>query len=252
MESLADRDPELIARVLPALEWFNRTYLRLRVTGEEHITREPALFVANHNGGIMGPDLSCTLASLWRTLTPHAPLYAMAHDFAMRQLAPLGWTLRRFGALRASTDNARNVLDRGGQVLVYPGGDIDAYRHFKRRNEIVIVPRTGFVKIAQATGIPIVPIVAHGAHRSAVIFTEGKRIAALLRMERWARLERFPVALALPWGIAPGPWLPYMPLPFPIRLRVLPPVRVAKSDDPRDAAHAIQRTMQNALDAMAR
>jgi 1-acyl-sn-glycerol-3-phosphate acyltransferase len=248
---LGRRDPELIARVLPALEWFNRTYLRLHVDGAEHVGREPAIYVGNHNGGIMGPDLSCTLATLWRLLTPNAPLYAMAHDFAMKQLTPLGSLLERFGAVRASQSNARRLLESGGQLLVYPGGDLDAYRHFRRRNEVVIAPRTGFVKIAQAASVPIVPIVAHGAHRSAIIFSEGKRIATHLRMQRWARLTRFPLALALPWGFVAGPWLPYLPLPFPIRLRVLAPIRVLPTDDAREAAHAIQSTMQRALDAMA-
>jgi len=167
------------------------------------------MFISNHNGGIMGPDLLCTLSVLWRLLTPQTPLYALAHDFAMRQFSPLGRLLQKVGAIAAGRDNAVRALADGGHLLVYPGGDLDAYRSFKRRNEIVLLPRTGFVKVAQAEGIPIVPIVAHGAHRSAYIFSEGESIARLLRLKEWARLQRFPLALALPWIFAPGPWLPY-------------------------------------------
>jgi 1-acyl-sn-glycerol-3-phosphate acyltransferase len=208
------------------------------------------MFVGNHNGGIMGPDLSCTLSVLWRLLHPKSPLFALAHDFAMRQFTPLGRLLQKVGAVAASRMNATRVLESGGQVLVYPGGDIEAYRRFGRRNEVVILPRTGFVEVAQATGVPIVPLVAQGAHRSAYIFWEGERLARLLRMQEWARLERFPVALALPWGVALGPWLPYLPLPFRVRLRILPPVHVSKGEDVSLVAHEIQRTMQRALNEM--
>jgi 1-acyl-sn-glycerol-3-phosphate acyltransferase len=245
------RDPALIAALLRPLRWFVRGYLGLRADGLEHVPRGPALFVANHNGGILGPDIPCTLSVLWDTLGPDAPLYALAHDFAMRQLPVFGRQIQRGGAVRASPDNALRILGAGGSVLVYPGGDLDAYRHSQRRDEIVILPRTGFARVAQQAGVPIVPIVAHGAHRSAVILTEGKRLARRLGMPRWARLERFPIALALPWGLTPGPWLPYLPLPFPVTLRVLPPMWVADDERASVAAARVQDAMQAALDEMA-
>jgi 1-acyl-sn-glycerol-3-phosphate acyltransferase len=251
-ERLDRRAPTLIARVLPLLEAFNRRYFRLRSEGLEHIPSGPTLFVANHNGGIMGPDLFCTLATLWRRLGPQAPLYALAHDFAMLQLTPLGRLLQRLGAIRASRTTAERVLARGGSVLVYPGGDLEAYRHFKRRNEVVLLPRTGFVDVARNTGVPIVPIVARGAHRSALIFSEGRRIARALGMPRWARLGRFPLALALPWIFAPGPWLPYLPLPFAVRLRVLAPIRIDAKQTTAETALDIQCQMQRALDELGR
>lgn len=250
-DTLERRSARFIVGILPAAEWFSARYFQLRHRGSEHIPKGPVLFVANHNGGIMDPDLMCTLPLLWRHLGPDSPLYALAHDFAMRQFTPLGSLLQKVGAIRACRENAERVLRRGGQVLVYPGGDLEAYRSFQRRNEIVILPRTGFVKVARELQVPIVPIVAYGAHRSAYIFSEGERIARLLQLRKWARLERFPLALALPWGLALGPWLPYLPLPFPIALRVLPAVQVPP-DEPaeRSAAH-IQSLMQSALSEMA-
>jgi len=248
-DALDRRDPRMIARALPAFEWIAARYFRLRADGAEHLPDGPALLVANHSGGIMGPDLCCTLAILWRALAG-APLYALAHDFAMRQLTPLGRLLQTIGAIRASRANAARALAAGAKVLVYPGGDLDAYRSFRRRHQVVILPRTGFVEVARAAGVPIVPIVAEGAHRSGVIVTEGERIAARLRMARWARLERFPIALALPWGVALGPWIPYLPLPFPIRLRILPAVRVSDDDDATAVTAHVQARMQDALEAL--
>lgn len=251
-DRLDRRDPRLITEVLPALRRLNRTYFRLKTEGIELLRPGPALYVANHNGGIMGPDLFCTLGTLWDALGAEAPLFQLAHDFAMRQLTPLGRFLQRFGAVRASPDNARRILAAGASALVYPGGDLEAYRHTARRDEVVLGQRTGFVRIAQSAGVPIVPIVAHGAHRSAYIFSEGEGIARRLRLPRWARLERFPLALALPWGVAPSPWLPYLPLPFPIRLRVLPPISVPPDADPVEVREGVRNNMQAALDDLSR
>ena len=245
------RDPALIAAVLPLVRLSNRRYFRLRAEGFESLERGPVLYVGNHNGGIAGPDLCCTLGSLWDARGPEAPLYALAHDFAMRQFQRLGAVLQRFGALRAKPENAIRALRAGAQVLVYPGGDLDAYRHARRRDEVVLGPRAGFVRVAQAAKVPIVPIVAQGAHRSAYIFSEGEEIARVLRLKRWARLERFPLALALPWGLALGPWVPYLPLPFRIQLRVLRPIPAPEGADPESIRERVRTEMQTALNDLA-
>jgi 1-acyl-sn-glycerol-3-phosphate acyltransferase len=250
-DRLDGRDPAAIAAVLPWAKKFNRHYLHLRTEGFDQLPKGPVLYVANHNGGIAGPDVCGTLGSLWEARGPEAPLYALAHDFPMRHLPRFGALIQRFGAMRATHDNAVRALRVGAQVLVYPGGDLDAYRHARRRDEVVLGPRSGFVRAAQATGVPIVPIVAHGAHRSAYIFSEGETIARLLELKRWARLERFPLALALPWGVAMGPWLPYLPLPWPIRIRALPAIQVSTGVDPDAIREQVRMLMQDALNELA-
>jgi 1-acyl-sn-glycerol-3-phosphate acyltransferase len=251
-DRLDARDPHLIATVLPFVRFASRRYFRLRTDGFDDVPRVPVLYVGNHNGGIAGPDLLCTLGSLWDAYRPETSLYALAHDFPMRQLRLFGAAIQRFGALRATRDNALRALAAGASVLVYPGGDLDAYRHSRRRDEIVLGARTGFVRVAQAARVPIVPIVAHGAHRSAYIFSEGAEIARWLRLKHWARLERFPLALALPWGLALGPWVPYAPLPLKIQLSMLPPITAPPDVDPSIVAAEVRRAMQTALDRLAR
>lgn len=250
-DRLDARDPALIAAVLPYARWLNRHYLRLSASGFEALPQGACLCVANHNGGIAGPDVLCTMVSLLEA-SGDTPLYALAHDFAMRQVPAFGRFVQRFGGLRARPENALRALQSGARVLVYPGGEIDAFRHSRRRDEIVLGERAGFVRVAQQAGVPIVPIVAHGAHRSAYIFHEGERISRLLRTKQWSRTVRFPLALALPWGVAAGPWLPYFPLPFPIQLRALPAIVVPAERDPAELREEVRAVMQAALDEMAR
>ncbi len=247
---LETRDAEAVAAFAVIFSRIARSYLRLEVEGSEHVTAGPVLYVGNHNGGIFGPDLICTLSTLWGALGPERPLYSLAHDFAMRRIQPLGRVLARIGALRAHPENARRALARNAPVLVYPGGDLDAYRPFWMRNKIVFGRRAGFVRLAQRAGVPIVPIVAQGAHRSALIFHEGEWLARALGLTRWSRIERFPLALALPWGIGAGPWVPYLPLPWKVRLAILPPIAVAADDDAIEVRNMIVTRMQAALDEL--
>jgi len=245
------RDPDAVRAMLPLFERIRERYLRAEVEGLEHLGHRPALYVGNHNGGIMGPDLFCTLSLLWRALGPEAPLYAMAHDFAMRRITPLGRVLQRLGGLRAHPESARRVFRSGGSVLAYPGGDLDAYRAFWKRDRIVFGARSGFVRAARDAGVPIVPIVAQGAHRSALIVHEGEWLAGALGLRRWSRIERFPLALSLPWVVGAGPWVPYLPLPFKVRIRVLRPVAVLRGASPDAVSARIVERMQSALDELA-
>jgi hypothetical protein len=46
--------------------------------------------------------------------------------------------------------------------------------------------------------------------------------------------------------------VPYLPLPFPVRLRVLPPVQISPAEDPAAARERVRALMQDALDDLAR
>ena len=69
-DRLDRRDAALVGRVLPVAQRFVRAYFRLRVDGLENVLAGPTVFAANHNGGIAGPDLACTLSTLWQALGP--------------------------------------------------------------------------------------------------------------------------------------------------------------------------------------
>lgn len=247
------RDLALMRVMQPVTRLLCATYFRLRVEGVEHMPAHgPALFVGNHNNGIVCPEIPCTLSALWDRYGLDAPVYALTHDFAMRLVPPFGALLQRFGAVRASPENGRRALEEhGAKLLVYPGGDLDSYRLTRRRNEVVFGKRTGFVRLARQTGVPIVPVVAHGAHRNAYIFSEGRALAKLLFLHRLVRLERFPIALSVPWGLSLGPLVPYLPLPWPVTLRFLSPIYVAQRDEPAKVREHVREAMQRALEDMA-
>src|SRR5215210_243754 len=114
------RDPVYIRRTLPALRFWNDYYFRAEVRGLEHIPREgPALLVGNHSGGTLIADTFVFAAAFYRRFDSDRRFHQLTHDIAARM--PGLAILRRYGALRATQENARKVFEVGAPVLVYPG-----------------------------------------------------------------------------------------------------------------------------------
>ncbi len=172
----AGRDPDTIRRYQPLLELF-AAYYRPEVRGFDDLPASgPCLVVANHSGGGAPPDMPILLTRWWRRRGVEEPVYGLFHSFFIG-LPGFRSVLTRFGALEAGWEAAGAVLEAGGIVLVYPGGDHEAFRTWKDRNRIDLAGRTGFVKLALRTGVPIVTAVSIGVQDSIFVLTRVERPA---------------------------------------------------------------------------
>jgi len=257
IDSIDNRDPELVARSLAAFERVAGSYFRAEVRGIERIPEGAALYVGNHNAGILSPDTGLFAAAVHRTLGLAAVPYGLAHEVAL-ELPLLHQLLVPMGAVRASHDSARRLFARGDKVLVYPGGDQEALRPFRHRNRIVFGGRDGYIRSALRAGVPVIPFVAAGAHATFVILDDGRWLARVLGADRWLRLKVWPITLCLPWGLVVGP-VPYVPWPTRILIEVMQPMsfdrvgEVAAKDDAyvRACADRVEAAMQATLDRLA-
>jgi 1-acyl-sn-glycerol-3-phosphate acyltransferase len=253
-----ERDPAYIERVRPVLETYVR-WFRPEVRGFEHLPAHgPFLVVGNHSGGATPPDIPVLMTAWWRERGADDPVYGMFHS-AFLALPGVGNYVRRAGALEAGWDNARAVLDRGGIVLVYPGGDHEAFRTFRDRDRIDFGGRRGFARLALQAGVPIVPAVSCGAHDTVLVMSRGERLAAANPIFRRFRIKTMPLLLGPPWVVSPG-W-PMVQLPAKIVVQLGDPIDLraefgtdAADDDDRVAADAerVTGTMQHILDGLAR
>lgn len=257
-DPLAARDPAFIEAELDNIAFWVERYHESTVEGLERVVDGPALVVGNHNGGMMAPDMFALMVAWWRRRGTHEPAHGLMHDFVFR-VPPFGRYLARMGAVPARPALASEALGRGAKVLVYPGGDLDAFRPSSRKHEIVFGQRRGFVRVALRAGVPIVPVVSIGAHDGLHVFTDGADFARRSGLKRWLRIEVFPIAAGLPWGIWAGPMM-YWPLPVRMKLRVLDPIAWPhlEPDAADDAAivlrcrEEVREAMQQALHSMAR
>jgi len=253
-----ERDEARIARLSSLVHTLMRPWFRAEVRGLERIQPGPALYVGNHNAGLMMPEALLLAAAVYQAHGIDAVPFGLAGDSVvslpvLRELAvPLG-------AVRATPENARRLLSGGAKVLVYPGGDVEAMRPFRDRDRIVFGGRRGYVRTAVREGVPVIPVVTAGAHSTLVVLTDGRWIAKLLRADRFLRVKVWPITLCLPWGLVIGPALLYLPWPSRILQEVLDPIRFdrqgeeAAADEAyvRACAEQVETTMQRALTRLA-
>jgi 1-acyl-sn-glycerol-3-phosphate acyltransferase len=253
----SDRDPSFIERARPVLETYVR-WFRPEVRGFEHLpARGPFLVVGNHSGGPTPPDLPILMTAWWRERGIDEPVYGLFHS-AFLALPGVGLVMRRAGALEAGWANAEPVLRDGGIVIVYPGGDYEAFRPSRDRDRIDFAGRTGFVRLALRLGIPIVPAVSCGAHDTVFVLTRGEQLARMHPLLRRFRIKTQPFLLGLPWVVSPG--LPVLPLPARVVVQLCRPIDLARELGP-DAEHdgrqvqkgydRVTGEMQSVLDRLA-
>lgn len=246
-------DPEVTRKMAGVMEWLCH-YHRLEVRGIERVPDGPALFVSNHSGGLSLVD-GLFLVEYYRRAGYDRPVYILAHDIVFR----FEWLRRlmgQVGIIRAGRAQAREVLAEGHKLLVFPGGDVEALRPFRERTRVNLAGRTGWARLAVTTSSPVVPIVSAGSHETLVVLGQGKRVARLLGLPKWARLDSFPALLCLPWGLLAGPTcaLPYFPLPAKVTVEVgeamTPDIRSTAHDDLPKHIDRMYRRMERSMQSM--
>jgi 1-acyl-sn-glycerol-3-phosphate acyltransferase len=255
---LEARDAAFVGRVLPLLGVLYDHYFRAETEFEGELPAGPFLAVANHNAMTGMPDMFCHMVAFWRRYGTERPAYGLMHDVPFNVPMAGAW-LNACGAIAANRENAHRALDRGAVVLVFPGGDVDACKPYRRRYAIEFGGRRGFVRTAIREQVPIVPIVSVGAHHSLYILSDGRRIAEALGLPERVRSNVAPIGIALPWGLIVGVPYPHLPPPVKIHTRVgraieleLPPEAADDPDAVEGAFSYVSGIMQGAMDDLRR
>ena len=189
-------------------------------------------------------------------------LHATAHDVLMA--APgLGDYFRQVGVIPASRAGVSAALSSGCDVIIWPGGDVDAMRSWRRRDEAVLGGRKGFVRQAIRSGVPIVPVASVGGHDTVFVLSEGRWIANGLDrvsgLKKKLRGTRLPIVLGIPFGVTIETIPTHLPLPAKIRTELLDPIHLDKDPErvnDREYVNSIylevESAIQKAMDRLAK
>ncbi|MEA2353110.1 MAG: hypothetical protein QOG41_1672 [Thermoleophilaceae bacterium] len=251
---LDERDPDYIRETLPGLWLLASFYFRADVKGLENIPAEgPVLLVGNHSGGNLTPDTTVFTLAFNTYFGVERKFYQLAHNLvlAMPGLA----TLRKYGTVAASPENAQKALDTGAALLVYPGGDYEVHRPTWESARVDFNGRKGYIRLALEKNVPIVPLVSLGGQETALFLSRGERLARLLRLDKMFRLKVLPISLAIPWGLNVGDMLGHWPLPAKLQMRALPAINLREKFGPNPDVDEINEyvlgAMQATLDTLA-
>ena len=232
-------------------------WFRMEIDGWENVEQSPVLLIGIHSGAPFVWDAWTVGLQWWRRFGPERPLHGTAHD-ALMAIPGIGRYFRAMGVLPAAPDAIATALAEGRDVALWPGGEVDSLRPWVERDRANLAGRKGFVKMAIRAGVPIVPIATVGGADAMPVLIRGDGLSRALRLDKLLRLKVFPVAISLPWGIAPAA-LPQLPLPAKIRTRFMPPVEIdndpdrADDDDYIEAKYReVEDSIQRGMDALAR
>src|SRR5947209_8304885 len=232
-------------------------WFRMEVEGWDKLPEPPALLIGIHSGAPFVWDAWTVGVQWWRRFGQERPLHGTAHD-ALMATPLLGAYFRRMGVLPAAPDSIASALADGRDVALWPGGERDSLRPWTKRDQAVLAGRTGFIKLAIRSCVPIVPLATVGGPDSMPVLASGRRLAKLLALDRVARLKMFPIAIQAPWGISPA-LLPEIPLPTKIRTAFQDPISLdcdpeRAEDDGYVKAKSRQvcGSIQSGMDALAR
>lgn len=189
--------PSRIARI-KACNWFGKTVCAamvklsgcpVTVTGTEHLNgRRPAIYVSNHTS-IMDIFLASSLSPVGTVGV--AKKEVVWYPF-FGQLYLLSGHLR---IDRGRSAQAKETLARMGDMVREKGLSIFLWPEGTRSRDGRLLPlKKGLVYLAVQTGLPVVPIVVAGAHRS---WSKGS-----------LKLERVPIQVTVRPPIDTSGWSP--------------------------------------------
>lgn len=211
----------LFYRTLPhlGLELMEK-YLRVDVEGIENIpTRGPAILVPNHSG-FMGFD--ALLLSHWiqkrRGRIPRIMLHRLWYFKGI-----LERHARKFGFLQASYRNGVSALEKNNLLIVFPEAEQGNFKPINRKYRLQDF-RSGFVRMAEQTRAPIIPVVIIGAEETHI---------------NLGQLKFLDQILPLPLNI--------FPLPAKWKIKILEPIRFSPQSGTDEFISGVRMKMQTEL-----
>lgn len=206
-------DPIFDQFLRPLLDFFYIKYWRVETYGISNIPAEgPALLVGNHSGGLPY-DATMLKIAIQKEHHMHRELRFMVEDFLFH-FPFLGSLMNRFGGVRASQDNAQQLLENNHPVVVFPEGVKGLGKLYRDKYHLARFGRGGFIRLCLRTRAPLIP----------VVFIGPEEIHPMLAREtvfsRMLGIPYTPITWTFPWL---GPF-GLFPLPSKWSIHILPPI----------------------------
>jgi 1-acyl-sn-glycerol-3-phosphate acyltransferase len=213
-------DPQWAKYALASTAFLHRYYFRTEVSGAENLPEGRVLLIANHSGQVP-IDGALIGASMFMDVEPPRFIRAMVEKWT-QTLPFVSLLFTRVGQVVGVPENAQRLLEREEALLVFPEGTRGIAKTFDRRYQLAEFG-LGFMRLAIATGTPVVPISVVGGEEQYVSVANLGGLAKMLNM---------PVFPVIPQLLLPGGQLP---LPTKYRITFGEPMRFHGDPDDDDA-----------------
>jgi 1-acyl-sn-glycerol-3-phosphate acyltransferase len=225
-------------------------YFRHEVRGWHRLPDPPCLLVGIHAGGILPIDAYAFGFAWFREFGFDRVPRGTAHDFLIKSPG-IGDFLKKIGTVSASHEGISTALAAGEDVILYPGGDLDALRPWTQRDKVVFGGRKGWIRMALEANVPIVPVANLGASDTMFVLTDGKTIAKTFRLDKLLRAKAVPIGFGFPLGLTLGV-IPQIPLPAKLRSEILEPIYLEGEEGMRFDDEYVERKEREVVAALQR
>jgi 1-acyl-sn-glycerol-3-phosphate acyltransferase len=207
-------------------------YFRMEMDGWDRLPAEPSLLIGVHSGGSLTMDAWTVALQWYRRFGNERVLHGTAHDLLMA--APgLGDYFRASAVIPPTVTAMKAAFEVGHDVVLWPGGEQDAMRNWRKRDTAVLAGRKGFVRFALRQQVPIVPVATVGGHDTVFVLSEGRFLAKWTGLGKRLRGATMPIIAGVPFPLAVEILPMHIPLPAKIRTELLNPIRL--DGDPEKA-----------------
>lgn len=194
-------DPRLGQQTAALMALLYHYYFRVETIGIEKIPAGRVLLIANHAGNTIPFDGALLALALLIDGEPPRVARAMAEFFLPR----IPWwneLIHRGGAVVGTPENCRQLLEREQCIMVFPEGHRGFIKPYSRAYQLQRFG-TGFVRLAEETRTPIIPIGVIGSEEQSPGLFDAHALGRLIGA------PAFPITFTFPLlGL-----LGYLPLP---------------------------------------
>jgi 1-acyl-sn-glycerol-3-phosphate acyltransferase len=208
-----------------------KTYFRVQVEGTEHLPRRGKALITPNHSGVSGFDAMVLHHELMRAAGRY-PRVLTHHLWFLNKTTSI--PANKLGFIEATTENGMKALRKNQIVVLFPEGEYGNFKPSSKAYQLQEFKR-GFVRMALATGAPIIPTLILGAEETHVNLSR-------LKLTKFLR----GVILPLPLNLIPLPSKWKIIFLEPIRL----PYKKEAADDRelvKELAEEIREKMQDRL-----
>lgn len=199
---------ETFAKWEPFFRFFLEDYFKVDIQGLENIPSEGAVMLVGNHSGLLPIDGAMMAVAMCNSHPAPRRVRYMVTDWFFTLPGIREWIIQT-GQVRASRENAIKLIEKQEIVGIFPEGLRGVGKTFRERYRLIDF-HPGFVQLAIAQQVPIVPIATVGGDEIFPNFFNIKEMAQFMRMPFWPTTPAFPF---LPF--------PLMFIPLPVRWKVL-------------------------------
>jgi 1-acyl-sn-glycerol-3-phosphate acyltransferase len=141
-----------------------KTYFRVQVEGGEHLPRRGRALVTPNHSGVSGFDAMVLHHEIMRA-SGRYPRVLTHHLWFLNKTTAI--PANKLGFIEATTENGMKCLQKNQVVVLFPEGEYGNFKPSSKAYQLQEFKR-GFVRMALATGSPIVPTLILGAEETHV------------------------------------------------------------------------------------